>query len=189
MPSLAEALESGDPSARLQAAMDAGTRPDPSFVPVLVDRCGIEPDFNVREMLTWALVRNSSDETLRLVAKHRREVERVYTMFPRLAERKSNGGAQLSGGEQQMLAIGRALLLEPRLLVMDEPTEGLAPVIVDQVADALRHLAADSGIGILLIEQNLGVAIAVADRIGRRDGNPAALLHGRGHPVHPRFPA
>jgi uncharacterized protein (UPF0261 family)/ABC-type branched-subunit amino acid transport system ATPase component len=106
------------------------------------------------------------DETLRLVAKHRREVERVYTMFPRLAERKGNGGAQLSGGEQQMLAIGRALLLEPRLLVMDEPTEGLAPVIVDQVADALRHLAADSGIGILLIEQNLGVAIAVADRIG-----------------------
>lgn len=69
MPSLAEALESGDPSARLQAAMDAGTRPDPSFVPVLVDRCGIEPDFNVREMLTWALVRNSSDETLRLVVE------------------------------------------------------------------------------------------------------------------------
>ncbi|TWO71145.1 ABC transporter permease [Caenimonas sedimenti] len=106
------------------------------------------------------------DETLRLVAKHKREVERVYTMFPRLAERKANGGAQLSGGEQQMLAIGRALLLEPRLLVMDEPTEGLAPVIVEQVAEALRKLAADSGIGILLIEQNLGVAIAVADRIG-----------------------
>jgi uncharacterized protein (UPF0261 family)/ABC-type branched-subunit amino acid transport system ATPase component len=106
------------------------------------------------------------DETLRLVAKHRREVDRVYAMFPRLAERKNNGGAQLSGGEQQMLAIGRALLLEPRVLVMDEPTEGLAPVIVEQVAHALRGLAADSGIGILLIEQNLGVATQVADRIG-----------------------
>ncbi len=106
------------------------------------------------------------DETLRLVAKHKREVERVYTMFPRLAERKGNGGAQLSGGEQQMLAIGRALLLEPKVLVMDEPTEGLAPVIVEQVAQALRDLAAQTHIGILLIEQNLGVAMEVADRVG-----------------------
>jgi uncharacterized protein (UPF0261 family)/ABC-type branched-subunit amino acid transport system ATPase component len=106
------------------------------------------------------------DETLRLVAPQRRDVERVYTMFPRLAERKSTGGAQLSGGEQQMLAIGRALLLQPRLLVMDEPTEGLAPVIVEQVAQALRDLAAEGEIAVLLIEQNLGVAIEVADRIG-----------------------
>jgi len=108
----------------------------------------------------------SVDETLRLVAKRRREVDRVYTMFPRLAERRSNGGAQLSGGEQQMLAIGRALLLDPKLLVMDEPTEGLAPVIVDQVAQALRDLAAEGSIAVLLIEQNLGVAMSVADRIG-----------------------
>ena len=108
----------------------------------------------------------SVDETLRLVAKHRRDVERVYAMFPRLAERKDHGGAQLSGGEQQMLAIGRALLLEPKLLVMDEPTEGLAPLIVEQVVEALRGLAAESEIAVLLIEQNLGVAIDVADRIG-----------------------
>ena len=87
-------------------------------------------------------------------------------MFPRLAERRGNGGAQLSGGEQQMLAIGRALLLNPKLLVMDEPTEGLAPVIVEQVAQALRELAAEGEIAVLLIEQNLGVALAVADRIG-----------------------
>jgi len=107
----------------------------------------------------------SVDETLRLVARRRREIDRVYAMFPRLAERKDHGGAMLSGGEQQMLAIGRALLLEPRLLVMDEPTEGLAPAIVEQVVQALRELG-DSEISVLLIEQNLGVAIDVADRIG-----------------------
>ena len=108
----------------------------------------------------------SVDETLRLVATNKREVDRIYTMFPRLAERRGNGGAQLSGGEQQMLAIGRALLLRPKLLVMDEPTEGLAPVIVEQVAEALRALAAEGRIAVLLIEQNLGVAMSVADRIG-----------------------
>ncbi len=106
------------------------------------------------------------DETLRLVAPKRRDVDRVYAMFPRLAERKSNGGAQLSGGEQQMLAIGRALLLQPKLLVMDEPTEGLAPVIVEQVAQALRDLAQQGDIAVLLIEQNLGVALSVSSRIG-----------------------
>ncbi len=106
------------------------------------------------------------DETLKLVARRKREVDRVYAMFPRLAERKGHGGGQLSGGEQQMLAIGRALLLEPRLLVMDEPTEGLAPVIVEQVENALRALATGGEIAILLIEQNLGVVLDVADNIG-----------------------
>jgi len=108
----------------------------------------------------------SVDETLRLVARRKGDVDRVYTMFPRLAERRGHGGAQLSGGEQQMLAIGRALLLEPKLLVMDEPTEGLAPVIVEQVERTLRELAAEGAISVLLIEQNLGVALSVADRIG-----------------------
>jgi uncharacterized protein (UPF0261 family)/ABC-type branched-subunit amino acid transport system ATPase component len=108
----------------------------------------------------------SVDETLRLVARRKRGVDRIYAMFPRLAERRGHGGAQLSGGEQQMLAIGRALLLEPRLLVMDEPTEGLAPMIVEHVAQALRDLAAEGEISVLLIEQNLGVAMSVADRIG-----------------------
>jgi uncharacterized protein (UPF0261 family)/ABC-type branched-subunit amino acid transport system ATPase component len=108
----------------------------------------------------------SVDETLKLVARNKRDIDRVYSMFPRLAERRGNGGGQLSGGEQQMLAIGRALLLEPRLLVMDEPTEGLAPVIVEHVAQSLRTLVAEGDIAILLIEQNLGVALQVADNIG-----------------------
>ena len=91
--------------------------------------------------------------------------ERIYQTFPRLAERKKNGGAELSGGEQQMLAIGRALLLNPSLLVMDEPTEGLAPVIVQQVEAMLQGLSRDGDIAVLLIEQNLGVALAVADTV------------------------
>jgi uncharacterized protein (UPF0261 family)/ABC-type branched-subunit amino acid transport system ATPase component len=108
------------------------------------------------------------DEHLRLASRDRSgawTVARAYQIFPRLAERKSNGGAELSGGEQQMLAIARALLFNPILLVMDEPTEGLAPVIVQQVAEMLKRLAADGEISVLLIEQNLGVAIEAADTI------------------------
>jgi uncharacterized protein (UPF0261 family)/ABC-type branched-subunit amino acid transport system ATPase component len=107
----------------------------------------------------------SVDEHLRLAArKGAWTVERIYKTFPRLAERKGNGGAELSGGEQQMLAISRALLFNPKLLVMDEPTEGLAPVIVQHVSGMLKALA-EGEISVLLIEQNLGVAIDVADTI------------------------
>lgn len=114
------------------------------------------------------------DEHLKLTAKKGGSwsVERVYSVFPRLAERKNNGGAQLSGGEQQMLAIGRALLLNPKLLLMDEPTEGLAPVIVTQVADMLTQLGNDGEIDVLMIEQNIGVACSVADRV-------AIMINGR----------
>jgi ABC-type branched-subunit amino acid transport system ATPase component len=116
------------------------------------------------------------DETLQLASKTALQgawtLERVYQVFPRLAERKNNGGGQLSGGEQQMLAIGRALLFNPRLLVMDEPTEGLAPVIVEQVASLLKRLADERSISVLLIEQNLGVALEVADRV-------AVMVNGR----------
>jgi branched-chain amino acid transport system ATP-binding protein len=89
--------------------------------------------------------------------------DKVYELFPRLGERKRNGGAQLSGGEQQMLAIGRALLTNPNLLVMDEPSEGLAPAIIDQLVDTFKALEQE-GLAILLIEQNLGMATSVADR-------------------------
>jgi branched-chain amino acid transport system ATP-binding protein len=89
--------------------------------------------------------------------------EAVYDLFPRLAERKRNGGAELSGGEQQMLAIGRALLGNPRLLVMDEPSEGLAPTIVDVLIETLKKLE-EGGLAILLIEQKLDVATSLATR-------------------------
>ncbi|WP_223425085.1 ABC transporter permease [Tateyamaria pelophila] len=107
------------------------------------------------------------DEHLKLVEQKGGawSIERIYTTFPRLAERRRNGGAQLSGGEQQMLAIARALLANPRLLVMDEPTEGLAPVIVSQVEDMLLRLSEEGEMDVLVIEQNIGVACAVADRV------------------------
>ena len=90
-------------------------------------------------------------------------IGRVYELFPRLAERKRNGGAQLSGGEQQMLAIGRALLLNPKLLIMDEPSEGLAPTIIEMLIETFGRLERE-GLRILLIEQNLGVATSLAER-------------------------
>jgi branched-chain amino acid transport system ATP-binding protein len=88
---------------------------------------------------------------------------RVYELFPRLAERRTVSGTSLSGGEQQMLAIGRALLTNPRLLIMDEPSEGLAPTIVDGLIQTIKDLAAE-GMGLLVVEQNLGVATALAER-------------------------
>lgn len=89
--------------------------------------------------------------------------DRVYELFPRLAERKRNGGAQLSGGEQQMLAIGRALVTNPKILVMDEPSEGLAPTVIESLIETFRVLE-EEGLAILLIEQNLGVATSLAER-------------------------
>ena len=108
-------------------------------------------------------------------------IERVLDLFPRLAERLDNGGAELSGGEQQMLAIARALLMNPRLLLLDEPTEGLAPIIIRQIHDTLAELRG-SGPTLVLVEQNFGFATSLADRVavlGRGQlvwqGTPAAI--------------
>jgi uncharacterized protein (UPF0261 family)/ABC-type branched-subunit amino acid transport system ATPase component len=117
----------------------------------------------------------SVDEHLRLAAGIRSgawTVERIYDTFPRLAERKEHGGGQLSGGEQQMLAISRALLTNPHLLIMDEPTEGLAPVIVAQVEEMLLRLGEDGDMSVLVIEQNIGVATAISR-------NVAIMVNGR----------
>jgi branched-chain amino acid transport system ATP-binding protein len=109
----------------------------------------------------------SVDEHLRMISARGRSKRwtpaKVYDLFPRLRERRRNGGAELSGGEQQMLAIGRALLTNPELLIMDEPSEGLAPTIIEQLIDTFRDLERE-GLAILLIEQNLGMATAIAER-------------------------
>jgi branched-chain amino acid transport system ATP-binding protein len=92
-------------------------------------------------------------------------VARVYQMFPRLQERRNNFGNQLSGGEQQMLAIGRALTLNPKVLLLDEPTEGLAPIIVEELLAALGAITRSGGICAIIVEQNAQKILGLADRV------------------------
>ncbi len=89
-------------------------------------------------------------------------IDRIFQLFPRLAERKLNRGRQLSGGEQEMLSIGRALLLNPRLLILDEPSQGLAPLVVREVFRIVRTMK-DEGISVLLIEQNARMSLEISD--------------------------
>ena len=100
---------------------------------------------------------------------------RVYALFPRLRERARSGGRQLSGGEQQMLAIGRALMLNPRLLLLDEPTEGLAPLLVDEVLAALRKLVREDGLSMIIVEQKAHKVLPFTDE---------AIILDRGAIVH-----
>lgn len=108
----------------------------------------------------------SVDENLAIAARKgsRWEINDIYKMFPALENRKRTAGGKLSGGEQQMLAIGRALVTNPQLLLLDEPTEGLAPVIVDRLVSLIAELRAE-GLAMILVEQSLDVCVAVADRM------------------------
>jgi branched-chain amino acid transport system ATP-binding protein len=110
----------------------------------------------------------TAEEHLRLVTGQRNgggwTIERVYELFPRLAKRRRVGGMELSGGEQQMLAIARTLLLDPKLLIMDEPSEGLAPALIDDLVEAIKPLSKEEGTAILIVEQNLGFAGELANR-------------------------
>ena len=109
----------------------------------------------------------STDEHLRMLGTRnggaRWTIDKIYDLFPRLAERRGISAARLSGGEQQMLAIGRALLTNPKLLIMDEPSEGLAPTVIENLVTTFRKLQ-EEGLRILLVEQNLGVATSLAER-------------------------
>ena len=109
-----------------------------------------------------------------ITAENRWPLERIYEMFPRLKERRGNRGTELSGGEQQMLAIARALVRDPKIILLDEPFEGLAPVIVQDLVKACRDLAA-AGQTIVLVEQNLAATLALAQRI---------YIINNGHVVH-----
>jgi branched-chain amino acid transport system ATP-binding protein len=114
---------------------------------------GIFPSLTVRENLT----------TFARTAKGQWTLARIFELFPHLAARERNLGFQLSGGEQQMLSIARALMLNPSLLLLDEPSEGLAPMIVQEIVNVLKRLKGE-GLAILLVEQNLRAAFAVGDR-------------------------
>jgi branched-chain amino acid transport system ATP-binding protein len=99
----------------------------------------------------------------------------VYALFPRLAERKTNLGTQLSGGEQQMLAVGRALVVNPRLLLLDEPLEGLAPIIVEELLRAIRRITREEGLSAIIVEQHPQAILAISD---------SAVVLDRGTIVH-----
>jgi branched-chain amino acid transport system ATP-binding protein len=116
----------------------------------------IFPSLTVEENLTLAARGTASSGAWTL--------ERLYDLFPNLKDRRRNRGGQLSGGEQQMLAVGRALLTNPRLLLMDEPSEGLAPVIIERIGEIMADLRR-SGLSIFLVEQNYGLAIDSADLV------------------------
>jgi len=121
-----------------------------------------------------------ADATEASESEHAADLERVLTLFPRLKERMTQRGGTLSGGEQQMLAIGRALMSRPRLLMLDEPSLGLAPLITRQIFDAIRTLNQNDGLTVLIVEQNANHALKLAHR-GYVMVNGLITMSGAGH--------
>jgi branched-chain amino acid transport system ATP-binding protein len=139
----------------------------------------IFPNLSVRENLELGAYARARE-------RRARNLERVYATFPRLAERDQQRAGTMSGGEQQMLAIGRGLMAEPRLLILDEPSLGLSPLLVEEMFALIRRLH-DEGLSILLVEQNVGQSLEIADRAYvlengqlRFEGTPAQLLASDG---------
>src|SRR6516164_9349480 len=146
------------------------------------DITGLRPDQRAHVGIGWVpQERNifkslTVEENLTAVARPGAwDVRRVYQLFPRLAERRRNLGNQLSGGEQQMLAVGRALVLNPRVILLDEPLEGLAPILVDELIAALTRIVRQEGLAAILVEQNAQKILGVTDR---------AVILERGSIVH-----
>jgi branched-chain amino acid transport system ATP-binding protein len=135
------------------------------------DITGLRPDQRAHAGIGWVpQERNifkslTVEENLTAIAQPGRwTLAKVYALFPRLAERSRNLGNQLSGGEQQMLAIGRALILNPRIMLLDEPLEGLAPILVEELLAALRRIIREEGVSAILVEQNAKKILSLADR-------------------------
>ncbi len=135
------------------------------------DISGLRPDQRAQAGIGWVPQERNIFKSLtveeNLTAVERPgpwTVQKIYELFPRLAERRRNLGNQLSGGEQQMLAVGRALILNPRVMLLDEPLEGLAPILVEELLAALRRIVRDEGMSAILVEQNAQKALGVTDR-------------------------
>ena len=134
--------------------------------PFAIARSGVAYVPETRDIFSSLTVQENLQLAARMGTANQRRwtIDGVLTLFPNLAARRHNGGGQLSGGEQQMLAIARALLMNPMLLILDEPTEGLAPIITKQIYRTLEALKAD-GMTMVLVEQNFGFAAGLADEI------------------------
>jgi len=143
-----------------------------SYAPHRRARVGIGWVAQEREIFSTLTV----EENLTVASREGRwDLSAVYDLFPRLAERRRNLGNQLSGGEQQMLAIARALMTNPALLLLDEPLEGLAPIVVEELAAAIRRMTSESGDAFILVEQHADVALSLTE---------SALVLERGRIVH-----